>query len=100
MFRDHEAQGSSYDTSTDSFVVRCDDLPRTGDAKAQLLLDVSGHLVGIDCGGTDLERLVVMLGPHEAVHSTKDAKVKLEKSRVVISGARKLLPVADKNPYR
>jgi hypothetical protein len=100
MFRDHEAHGTSYEASSDTFVVRCDELPRTGGASAELLLDVKNHLVGIDLGGGGFERLVVMLGPHEAVHHKASAKVKLEKDRVVISGAKKLLPVGEKNPYR
>lgn len=102
MFRDHEAQSTSYEASSDVFVVRCDALPsgRSGHVEAQLLLDVRGHLVGIDCGGSDLDRLVVMLGPHEAVHRTTRATVELAGNRVVVSRASKLLPVGEKNPYR
>ncbi len=100
MFRDHEAHSTSYEASSDSFVVRCEALPRSGDVKAQLLLDVRGHLVGVDCGGSDLDRLVIMLGPHEAVHRTANATVKLAGDRVLVGGAAKLLPVREKNPYR
>ncbi len=100
MFRDHEAHATAYDAGADTYVVSTEELPRTGSAKATLLLDVRGHLVGIDLGGDGFDRLVVMLGPHEAVQRTETARVALEKARVRIEGAKKLLPVGEKNPYR
>ena len=43
---------------------------------------------------------MIMLGPHEAVHRTANATVKLAGDRVLVGGAAKLLPVREKNPYR
>jgi hypothetical protein len=100
MFRDHEANATAYDAGADTYLVHCEELPRTGSTTATLLLDVKGHLVGVDLGGDGFDRLVVMLGPHEAVHHTEHARVSFEKRRLVVSGAKKLLPVGEKNPYR
>lgn len=49
-----------------------------GETEARLLLDARGHLVGIDVAPDSPNRLVVMLGPHEAVASQRDARVRVE----------------------
>ena len=100
MFADHEAYSTGYDSRADAFTVQCAPLARSGSVSADLLLDARGHLVGIDCGGDGFDRLVIMLGPHEAVQRKTSARVELGADRVVVRGARALLPVAEKNPYR
>jgi hypothetical protein len=49
-----------------------------GDIGARLLLDATGHLVGVDLAPDTQDRLVVMLGPHESVTRTEDAEVHVE----------------------
>lgn len=49
-----------------------------GDVEARLLLDATGHLVGVDVAPETQDRLVVMLGPHESVARTAAAKVHVE----------------------
>jgi hypothetical protein len=41
--------------------------------KVSLLLDAKGGLVGVDLGGEGLSRMVVMVGKHEDVATTRDA---------------------------
>ena len=49
-----------------------------GDLPARLLLDGKGHLVGVDVAPDSPNRLIVMLGPHESVATTTDARVHVE----------------------
>jgi hypothetical protein len=49
-----------------------------GDVTARLLLDETGHLVGVDVAPDTHDRLVVMLGPHESVSRTEPATVHVE----------------------
>jgi hypothetical protein len=100
MFRDFPVRAAHYDPKDDSFVVDCaETLPRSGSHAANLLLDVRGHLVGIDFGGEGMDRLVVMLGPHEAVARTTSAKVSADGQTVRVRKARAALPVDELNPY-
>lgn len=100
MFRDFPVRAAHYDRKDDSFVVACAEaLPRAGAHEVQLLLDVRGHLVGIDFGGEGLSRLVVMLGPHEAVTRTASAKARADADTVRVQQARAVLPVDELNPY-
>lgn len=100
MFRDFPVRSAHYDRKDDSFVVTCAEaFPRAGSHEAHLLLDVRGHLVGIDFGGEGLNRLVVMLGPHEAVARTASAKVSADAETVRVRKARSMLPVDELNPY-
>lgn len=48
-------------------------------ATAALLLDAAGFLVGVDVG-TEAMRIVVMLGPHESVASTRESGVEIVES--------------------
>lgn len=48
-----------------------------GDVPARLLLDDARHLVGVDLAPDKPERLVVMLGPHESVTRTEEARVQV-----------------------
>jgi hypothetical protein len=79
MIREQRASGTAYDGAADVFRVVC----QTGEilaketAKVDLLLDGSGHLVGIDLGGEGFQRLVIMLGAHEAVTSQQPAEVEI-----------------------
>lgn len=100
MFRDFPVSSAHYDAKDDAFVVRCaETLPRTGTHAVELLLDARGHLVGIDFGGDGPARLVVMLGPHEAVARTAKASVGAEAQTVRVRRARGVLPVDELNPY-
>ena len=102
MFRDFPVRAAHYDRKDDAFVVTCSEtFPRGGSHDAQLLLDARGHLVGIDFGGEGMNRLVVMLGPHERVARTEDVRVSIEGGggtiRVQGSAAKLVAPGA--NPY-
>ena len=72
-----------------------------GELPGRLLLDGKGHLVGVDVSPDTPERLVVMLGPHEAVATTTDARVHVEGGGRTVtlhgSAAKQVTPGA--NPY-
>jgi hypothetical protein len=72
-----------------------------GDLPARLLLDERGHLVGVDVSPDTTDRLVVMLGGHEAVASTKDARVHVDGGgrKVTLHGSAAKLVTAGANPY-
>ena len=73
-------------------------------AAAALLLDASGFLVGVDVGAEGPSRIVVMLGPHEAVASVQPARVEiLEASgdllEVHVTNAKASCRANEANPY-
>jgi hypothetical protein len=72
-----------------------------GDLPATLLFDGGGHLVGVDVSPDTPDRLVVMLGPHEAVDRTTDARVHVEGGgrTVTLHGSAAKLVTAGANPY-
>ena len=72
-----------------------------GDLAARLLLDGKGHLVGVDVAHDTPERLIVMLGPHESVATTKDARVHVENGgqKVTLHGSAARLVTPGANPY-
>jgi hypothetical protein len=72
-----------------------------GDLPATLLLDGSGHLVGLDVAPESPNRLVVMLGPHESVASTTSARVHVEGGgrTVTLHGSAARSITAGANPY-
>ena len=72
-----------------------------GELPGRLLLDGKGHLVGVDVSPETPERLVVMLGPHEAVASTKDTRVHIEGGgrTVTLHGSAARLVTPGANPY-
>ena len=72
-----------------------------GELPGRLLLDGKGHLVGIDVSPETPDRLIVMLGPHEAVASTTDARVHVEGGgrTVTLHGSAAKLVTAGANPY-
>jgi len=49
------------------------DTPKIGDA--QVLLDASGKLVGVDLGGAGFDRVAIMIGAHESVSRAEPARV-------------------------
>ena len=72
-----------------------------GELPGRLLLDGQGHLVGVDVSPETPERLVVMLGPHEAVAATKDARVHVVGGgrTVTLHGSAAKLVTPGANPY-
>lgn len=73
-----ETRGTSYARASGSVtVVVASTGELDGAASAQLLLDKQGHVVGLDLEVDTPRRLVVMLGPHEAVASTRDVSARV-----------------------
>ena len=72
-----------------------------GELPARLLLDDRGHLVGVDVAPDSPERLVVMLGGHEVVAITKDARVHVDGGgrKVMLTGSAAKLVTPGANPY-
>lgn len=72
-----------------------------GDVPARLLLDARRHLVGVDVAPDTPERLVVMLGAHEAVALTEEARVHVEGGgrTVTLHGAAAKLVAPGHSPY-
>lgn len=70
-----------------------------GDQPARLLLDAAGHLVGVDVAPDRPERRVVMLGPHESVATTKDARVHVDGQKVMLQGSFAKLVTPGASPY-
>ena len=72
-----------------------------GDVPARLLLDGKGHLVGVDLAPDRPERLVVMLGAHEVVATTAEARAHVEGGgqKVTLHGSAAKLVTAGANPY-
>ncbi len=105
MLRETRAKSASYDSRNDTFVLSAeDDCGHAGTRDAQLLLDSKGFLVGIDLDGVlgrgaGSERLVVMLGPHEAVDKTTKARVEVAGASVTVLNAKKNARGDEKNPY-
>ena len=72
---------------------------------ASLLLDARGFLVGVDLEPEGAARIVVMLGPHEAVASQRNARVMVlrgaggEPCEVQISSAGRACRGAEPSPY-
>lgn len=73
--------------------------------KAALLLDASGFLVGIDLRDENGRGVVVMVGPHEAVATTREHMVQVHEdaaggiTAVTVGGARGAIRAGEKNPY-
>ena len=72
-----------------------------GDLPAKLLLDGNGHLVGVDVAPETPTRLVVMLGAHESVARTADARVHVEGGgrTITLHGSAAKLVTNGANPY-
>ena len=80
-----ETRGTSYARADGSITVK---LERAGELDgsvgAQLLLDAKGHVVGLDLEVDSPRRLVVMLGPHEAVASTKNVTATVSRAEASV----------------
>ena len=73
MISDRKASSVKID-GNDCVIAFEGDAPGIG-ATPQLLLDASGKLVGIDLGGAGFDRVAIMIGAHEAVAQTRNARV-------------------------
>lgn len=105
MLDEHEALSVAFDSAKDILTIRFehDDARVRGARDATLLLDGSGHLVGVDLGDAHGVRPIVMLGPHEKVARTVDAKVTVTAAGEVyelrIPGATRAARANEKSPY-
>jgi len=105
MLDEHEALSFSFDPAKDVLAIRFehDDARVRGAHDAKLLLDADGHLVGVDLGDARGVRPIVMLGPHEKVERTVDAKIAVTAAGEVyelrIEGATRAVRANEKNPY-
>jgi hypothetical protein len=105
MLDEHEAISVAFNAATDVLSVRFayDDARVAGTRDAMLLLDAAGYLVGVDLGDARGVRSIVMLGPHEKVERTIDAKISVTASNDVytarIEGASDAVRANEKNPY-
>lgn len=104
MLPDKKATSYANDPALGTVVVCCEAGAQPGlggEHDAQLLLDTKGHLVGIDVEPDTQHRLVVMLGPFEAVASQKNARVNVEGGGRMVTlhgtAAKSVAPGA--NPY-
>jgi hypothetical protein len=72
-----------------------------GEQPARLLLDASGHLVGVDVAPDHPHRLVVMLGAHESVTRVEEARVHVEGGgrMLTLHGGAARLVAPGANPY-
>lgn len=80
MLPEHRATSYANDQAKGTIIV-VTDAPSshlTGEVAARLLLDAGKHLVGVDVSPETPDRMVVMLGAHEAVVSTLDARVRVD----------------------
>ena len=78
MLPEHRATSYSHDPALGTVVVVSEadkNATLQGDTPGRLLLDAAGHLVGLDVAPDEPARLVVMLGPHEAVSRTESVTV-------------------------
>ncbi|HWL84510.1 MAG TPA: hypothetical protein VNO21_01840 [Polyangiaceae bacterium] len=107
MVREERAVSTSYDGASDTFRLVCETGEIVGreQANVDLLLDEKGYLVGVDLGGEGFERLVVMLGPHEAVASQRPSPAEIVRGKegrilyVAFSNARGAARGNEKSPY-
>jgi hypothetical protein len=98
MLNERHTSTLLYDPGSDTLSIRSEDLGKDGSREAQLLLDKKGFLVGIDLYGGD--RVVVMLGPHEAVDRTERVTVTVVRGSVVlVRDAKRMARGHEKNPY-
>jgi hypothetical protein len=108
VLNERKAKTFAYDPATDVARLAVTDAPgtvRTRTVEGSLLLDANGFLVGVDVDPHSADRVVVMLGPHEAVARTTSARVSVTTDasatvyEVRIRGARDAIRGRDPNPY-
>lgn len=80
MLPEQRATSYSHDPASHTVVVVSETSRPTmhGEQPARLLLDAESHLVGVDVAPDSQDRFIVMLGPHEKVAKTVDAKVQVD----------------------
>jgi hypothetical protein len=108
MIRDSPMTELRYDAPSDTAELVGEE-PAFGESsrrvRANLLLDAAGHLVGVDFGDAfPPDRLVAMLGPHEAVARQVEALVDVWARgdaimRVRIANGRSAVRAGEKSPY-
>lgn len=108
MLQEERAERIAYDAPLDIARITTGllaDPTKRSKATVDLLLDKDGFLVGIDLGGGGLSRVVVMLGPHEAVTRTETTRIELTRdasghvAEIVIADAGASIKAGAKNPY-
>ena len=96
MLNEIAAESLTYDTVLDTARIRA---PGATGRGRLALLDAQGFLVGIDLREDDPRASIVMLGPHEAVTSTRDIAVQVEGDDLVVASARASIRANERNPY-
>ncbi len=108
MLNERQALGLFYDAVVDVARVGVASPPgtvKTMTVPGTLLIDDAGFLVGIDVHPDGPARTVVMLGPHEKVARSVEARVGVCTDasgglfEVRIAGARATIRANEKNPY-
>jgi hypothetical protein len=104
MLPERRATGLAFDPEADTLRIDAEGAQgAASERSAQLLLDARGFLVGVDVEGPPRPggRVVVMLGPHEAVERVVPARVLVhgDGAQVVVRGARRAVRGHEKNPY-
>jgi hypothetical protein len=111
MLNEQRAVRLEYDATSDTATVVPEAAagdPRSSRTSTQgvtLLMDAAGFLVGVDVSGPGLERVVLMLGPHEAVARTQEGRADVgrgssnEVVSVRVAHARRTLRAHEPNPY-
>ena len=108
VLNEQKASGVLYDPATDVLRVLVRQPPgtvRTRTLTADLLLDATGFLVGLDVEPESPGRVILMLGPHDRVERRASAAVGVcsdasgAVSEVRVGGARASVRGHDKNPY-
>ena len=106
MIQEEHAEGIVYDATSDKARITTGLRPEArAPADVELLLDGNGFLVGVDMGGGEMSRVVVMLGPHEAVAKVTSARVEVARdakghvAEITIEKARGAIQAAGRSPY-
>jgi hypothetical protein len=104
MLPERHATSYAHDPALGTIIVVSEARPDGGlhgDVPARLLLDATRHLVGVDVSPDTPDRLVVMLGPHEAVTGTVDARVQVSGGgrTLTLQGSAAKLVAPGASPY-
>jgi hypothetical protein len=109
MLNERDASALHYDAPADAarvVVGGAKGKTSTRSAKATLLLDAAGFLVGVDVEPDSASRTVVLLGRHEDVARTASAKIDATYDaggslcEVRIANAKRAIRAHERNPYR